>query len=147
VISLTFWASQSPTGLHLSQRQYAIDLLKRAGMTECHATTTPVDTYAKLSTTSGAPVSNPSYYRIIVGALQYLTLTRQDLSYVVQQVCLYMHALWESHLALVKHILWYIKGTLNFGLHIGVSDPCFVTTYSDADWAGCPDTRCSVLCL
>jgi hypothetical protein len=110
-------------------------------MAECHATTTPVDTRAKLSATAGALVGDPSDYRSIVGALQYLTLTRPDLSYVVQQVCLYMHAPREPHLALVKHILRYMKGTLDFGLHIGVSDPRSVTAYSDADWAGCPDTR------
>jgi hypothetical protein len=110
-------------------------------MAECHATTTPIDTRAKLSATAGAPVSDPSDYHSIVGALQYLTLTRPDLSYAVQQVCLYMHAPREPHLALVKRILRYIKGTLDFGLHIGVSDPCSVTAYSDADWAGCPDTR------
>jgi hypothetical protein len=52
-----------------------------------------------------------------------------------------MHAPREPHLALVKRILRYMKGTLDFGLHIGVSDPRSVTAYSDADWAGCPDTR------
>jgi hypothetical protein len=68
-------------------------------------------------------VTNPSNYRNIVGALQYLTLTWPDLSYVVQQVCLYMHTPREPHLALVKHILRYVKWTLDFGLHIGISDP------------------------
>jgi hypothetical protein len=60
-----------------------------------------------------------------------------------------MHAPREPHLALVKRILRYIKGTLDFGLHIGVSDPCSVTAYSDVDWAGCPDTRRSTsgLCV
>jgi hypothetical protein len=49
---------------------------------------------------------------------------------------------WEPHLALVKRILRYVKGTLDYGHHIGVSDPCSITAYSDAYWAG-PDTRCS----
>jgi hypothetical protein len=35
--------TQSFDGLHLSQRQYAMDLLQRAGMAECHPTATPVD--------------------------------------------------------------------------------------------------------
>jgi hypothetical protein len=141
LIFLGISVTRSVAGLHLSQRQYAVDLLKHAGMAECHATTTPVDTHAKLSATVGASVSDPSDYHSIVGALQYLTLTRPDLSYAVQQVCLYMHAPREPHLALVKRILWYIKGTLDFGLHIGVSDPYSVTAYSDVDWAGYPNTR------
>jgi hypothetical protein len=109
-------------------------------MAKCHATTTPVVTRTKLSTTEGAPVSNASDYQSIVGALQYLTLTRPDLSYVVQQVCIYMHASQEPHLALFKCILRYMKGTLNFELHIDIYDPCSITAYSDADWAGCCNT-------
>ena len=41
--------TRSSQGLFLSQRQYALDLLQRAGMAECHSTSTPVDTHAKLS--------------------------------------------------------------------------------------------------
>jgi hypothetical protein len=65
----------SSDGLFLSQRQYAVDLLRRAGMAECHPTATPVDTRAKLSATDGAPVADQSEYRSLAGALQYLILT------------------------------------------------------------------------
>jgi hypothetical protein len=81
-------------------------------MAECHSTSTPVDTRAKLSTTNGAPVTDPSEYRSLAGALQYLTLTRHDLAYAVQQVCLLMHDPPEPHLALIKRILRYVNGTL-----------------------------------
>jgi len=111
--------TRSLDGLFLSERQYALDLLQRAGMSECHSTTTLVDTKAKLSATDGAPVADPSEYRSLAGALQYLTLTHPNLAYVVQQVCLFMHDPREPHLALVKRILGYVKGTLSSGLHIG----------------------------
>jgi hypothetical protein len=52
---------------------------------------TPVDTQPKLSATDGAPVADATQYRSLAGALQYLTLTRPDLAYAVQQVCLFMH--------------------------------------------------------
>jgi hypothetical protein len=78
--------TRSPQGLFLSQCQYAVDLLQRAGMAECHSTSTPVDTRAKLSATDGAPIANPSQYQSLAGALQYLTLTRPELAYAVQQV-------------------------------------------------------------
>jgi hypothetical protein len=55
-------------------------------MAECHSTSTPVDTRAKLSATDGAPIANPSQYQSLAGALQYLTLTRPELAYAVQQV-------------------------------------------------------------
>jgi len=75
--------TRDSSGLFLSQRQYAADLLQRAGMSECHPTATPVDARTKLSATEGAPVADPSAYRSLAGALQYLTLTRPDLAYAV----------------------------------------------------------------
>jgi hypothetical protein len=74
-------------------------------------------------------------------ALQYLTLTRPDIVHAVQQACLYMHAPREPHLNLVKRILRYIKGTLDLSMHLSRSSTTSLTAYSDADWAGCPDTR------
>jgi hypothetical protein len=55
-----------------------------------------------------------------------------------------MHAPREPHLNLVKRILRYIKGTLDFSMRLSYSAPTSLTTYSDADWAGCLDTRRSM---
>jgi hypothetical protein len=128
-------------GLLLSQRQYAIDVLQRAGMAECHSNATRIDTQSKLSATDGELLSDATKYRSLAGALQYLTLTCPDISYAVQQICLHMHASCVPHMALVKRVLWYVRGTMNFGLHLRASSSISLTAYSDADWAGCPDTR------
>jgi hypothetical protein len=128
-------------GLFLSQRQYATDLLQRAGMSDCHSVATPVDTQAKLSGSDGDPLADATEYRSLAGALQYLTLTRPDISYAVQQICLHMHAPRAPHLALVKRVLRYVRGTLEFGLHLRASSSTSLTAYYDADWAGCPDSR------
>ena len=133
--------TRSSDGLFLSQHQYAADLLQRAGMAECHSTATPIGTHAKLSATDGTPVADATQYRSLAGALQYLTLTRPDLAYAVQQVCLFMHDPREPHLAMLKRVLRYVKGTLSTGLHIGTGSITSLTAYSDADWAGCPDSR------
>ena len=122
--------TRSSDDLFLSRRQYAVDLLQRAGMAECHSTSTPVDTRAKLSATDGAPVADATQYRSLAGALQYLTLTRPDLAYAVQQVCLFMHDPREPYLALLKRILRYVKGTLSTGLHIGAGPVSSLTAYS-----------------
>nr|XP_034594784.1 uncharacterized mitochondrial protein AtMg00810-like [Setaria viridis] len=91
----------------------------------------------------GAKLQDCSEYRSLAGALQYLTLTRPDLAYVVQQVYLSMHDPCEPHMALMKRILRYVKGMLSSGLHIGTGPVQSLIAYSDADWAGCPDSRCS----
>jgi hypothetical protein len=71
----------------------------------------------------------------------YLTLTRPNLAYAVQQVCLFMHAPTNSHFQLIKRILRYIRGTSHFGLQLHRVSAHDLVAYSDADWAGCPDTR------
>ena len=65
-------------------------------MTDCKPCSTPVDTQAKLSADLGDPVADlgdpvadPTAYRSLAGALQYLTFTRPDLTYAVQQVSPY----------------------------------------------------------
>ena len=52
-----------------------------------------------------------------------------------------MHDPRERHLAALKRILRYVRGTLDLGLHIRASSQSDLVVYSDADWAGCPDTR------
>jgi hypothetical protein len=56
-------------------------------MSDCKPCSTPVDMQAKLSEATDDPVGDPIGYRSLAGALQYLTFTRPDISYVVQQVC------------------------------------------------------------
>ncbi|WVZ54515.1 hypothetical protein U9M48_005301 [Paspalum notatum var. saurae] len=131
--------TRSPTGMVLSQRQYLLDILDRAGMSGCKPCTTLVDTQAKLSA-SGTPVADVTAYRSLVGALQYLTFTRPDITYAVQQVCLHMHDPREPHMSAVKRILRYLRGTADLGLSIGCSTTSSLTVYTDADSAGCPDT-------
>ncbi|GJX61201.1 ribonuclease H-like domain-containing protein [Tanacetum coccineum] len=111
--------TRNASGMFLSQQKYATEVLDRAGMLNCKPCRTPVDTDSKLSA-DGAPISDSTLYRSLAGALQYLTFTRPDISYAVQQVCLFMHDPREPHLSALKRIL---RGLL------------------DADWAGCPTTR------
>ncbi|GJW32826.1 ribonuclease H-like domain-containing protein [Tanacetum coccineum] len=133
-------AVRHPTGLFLSQKKYARQLLERAHMVNCNPSRTPIDTDSKLGP-DGVPVQDPTLYRSLAGGLQYLTFTRPDLSYAVQQVCLYMHDLREPHFAALKRILRYVQGTLELGLQLYASATTSLVGYTDADWAGCPSTR------
>ena len=74
-------------------------------MTDCKPCSTPVDTQAKLSADLDDPVVDPTDYRSLAGALQYITFTKPNLTYTVQQVCLHMHDPQESHLAALKRLL------------------------------------------
>jgi hypothetical protein len=87
------------------------------------------------------PVADPTDYRSIAGALKYLIFTRPDITYAIQQVCLHMHDPREPHLTVMKRILRYLRGTLDFGLLLRRPSTTELRVYTDADWAGCPDTR------
>jgi hypothetical protein len=112
---------RTPRGFFLSQAQYADEILQRAGMTNCTAVSTPMDTNSKVAADAGSPVADPSEYRSLTGALQYLTMTRPDLAYAVQQICLHMHDPRDGHLAIVKRILRYVRGTASSGLLLATS--------------------------
>lgn len=80
-------------GLLLSQHRYMQDILKRVGMVDCKLLATP----ARLIDSLTEPYANPTQYRSLVGVLQYLTVTRPDLSYVVNKLCQFMHAPTMAH--------------------------------------------------
>ncbi|GJZ84773.1 ribonuclease H-like domain-containing protein [Tanacetum coccineum] len=62
---------------------------------------------------------------------------------LVQQICLHMHDPREPHLAALKCILRYVRGTLDFGLHLYASATTSLVGYTNVDWAGFPSTRMS----
>ncbi|GJU56584.1 ribonuclease H-like domain-containing protein [Tanacetum coccineum] len=129
-------AQRTASGMFLSQSKFVVEILERANMQKCNPCKTPVDTESKLGP-DGEPVSDPSLYRSLAGALQYLTFTRRDISYVVQQVSLYMHDPRDPHFTALKRILRYVRGTIDHGLQLHVSSTTQLTEYTDADWAGC----------
>ncbi|GJT43257.1 ribonuclease H-like domain-containing protein [Tanacetum coccineum] len=137
---LGIYAQRSASGLFLSQSKFAEEILERAHMQNYNPCQTPVDTESNLGS-DGDPVSDPTLYRSLPGALQYFTFTRPDLSYAVQQVCLYMHDPRDPHLTVLKRILCYVRGTLDYGLQLHVSSTTQLSAYTDADWVGCLITR------
>ncbi|GKA97649.1 ribonuclease H-like domain-containing protein, partial [Tanacetum coccineum] len=76
---------RNSSGLFLSQKKYAIEILERAHMVNCNSSRTPVDTESKLGDT-GDIFPDPTLYRSLAGSLQYLTFTRPYISYAVQQL-------------------------------------------------------------
>jgi len=130
-------------GIILSQGKYAGDLLKRTGMQSCKPIDTPMAASEKLSLHEGTPLSmgDATRYRSVVGALQYLTLTRPDISFAVNKVCQYLHSPTSTHWTAVKRILRYIRSSMSLGLRITKSSSRLVSGFTDADWAGCVDDR------
>ncbi|WKA11644.1 hypothetical protein VitviT2T_029123 [Vitis vinifera] len=132
--------SRSSEGFFLSQRKYALDLLQETGMSGCQPVNTPIEEGLKLCVEPNQ-VSTATHYRSLVGALQYITLTRPEISFVVNRACQYMAHPTTSHLQAAKRILRYLKGTATHGLSIHASPSWSLQGYTDADWASCPDDK------
>lgn len=98
----------------------------------------------KLTAADQVDVENPSLYQSIVGSLQYLSVTRPDIAYVVNKVCQFMHAPKEFHWQAMKRILMYLRGTDHYGLTLSRSSNLRLTAFCDVDWGLDVDDRRSI---
>lgn len=112
-----------------------IEIHKHADMADCKALL-----HAGCSSISSGRRTKSTEFHNLADALQYITFTRPDISYALQQVCLHMHDPWEPHLATLKRIPCYARSTLHMGLFLCLSPHFGLVVHSDADWASCPDT-------
>ena len=92
-------------GLTLCQSKYASDVLHRFNMENSKPTKTPCCPHVRLTLFDGSVLRDPSEYRSMVGALQYLTFTRPDLAFSVHQLCQFMNTPTSSHLEAAKRVL------------------------------------------
>jgi histone deacetylase 1/2 len=127
--------------MHLSQTKYTSDLLHRTTMFNTKAAKTPGAIGQNLSKFDGAPMEEVTQYCSIVGALQYLTITRPDIAFAVNKACQFMQQPTTAHWLSVKRILRYLKGTLHDGLLLCPSPHLTVEGFTDADWGAQPDDR------
>ncbi|RVX16767.1 Retrovirus-related Pol polyprotein from transposon RE1 [Vitis vinifera] len=134
----------SPSGISLNQHKYASDLVATAGLQGATSVDTPMELNVKLRKKEGNLLADPSLYRKLVGSLVYLTITRPDISFAVQQVSQFLQTPRHLHLAAVRRIIRYVQGTSTRGLFFPTGNSTRLTAYSDADWAGCADTRRSI---
>ncbi len=127
---------QSPKGIWLLQRQYALNKLSEYGMTGCKPISIPLEQNVKLNADEGNLVEDITMYKRIVGSLIYMTITRPDLSYVVEVVSQFMQTPRKPHLDAVRHILRYIKHTLQCGIFYETKSQLQIHGYMDANWVG-----------
>ncbi|GJU47921.1 retrovirus-related pol polyprotein from transposon TNT 1-94 [Tanacetum coccineum] len=133
--------SQSPRGIFLNQSKYASEIIKKYGLLTSDSVDTPMVEKNKLDEDlQGTPV-DATLYRGMIGSLMYLTSSRPDLIYAVCLCARYQAKPTEKHLNAVKRIFRYLKGTINMGLWYSKDTGMSLTAYSDADHAGCQDTR------
>nr|GEX34398.1 hypothetical protein [Tanacetum cinerariifolium] len=96
--------------------------------------------FSKDADLSGTPVDQTKY-RSMVGALMYLTASRQDIMHATCYCACYQAKPTEKHLTAVKRIFWYLKDTIHMGLWYPKDIGFELTAFSDSDHAGCLDSH------
>ena len=120
-------------GLHLSQTKYICDILSKANMLGSKSCTTPISVSEKLKKDLGSPFENPSLYRSIIDSLQYVTLTRPEITFIVSKLSQFLATPTVLHWQACKRLLRYLQGTAHFGLQFHHSGSLSLTVYSDAN--------------
>ncbi|XP_019433075.1 PREDICTED: uncharacterized protein LOC109339972 [Lupinus angustifolius] len=136
--------ARSKQGITLCQRKYALDLLSDSSFLSSKPMHTPMTKHPHLHQEDSPPYNNLVLYRQLVGRLLYLTNTRPDLSFAIQQLSQFMTAPTTNHYKAMTRVLRYIKGTHGQGLLLLKTSSIHIKGYNDSDWATCPDTRKSI---
>ncbi|GJY77545.1 retrovirus-related pol polyprotein from transposon TNT 1-94 [Tanacetum coccineum] len=133
--------SQSPRGIFINQSKYALESLKKYGFESCDPVDTPMVEKSKLDEDKEGKAVDPSHYRGMIDTLLYLTASRPDLQFAICMCARYQARPTKKHLNAVKRIFQYLKGTIHRGLWYLKDSSFALTTFADADHAGCQDTR------
>ena len=107
---------QSADGILLGQGKYAVEILKRFGMMEYKTMATPMASNLKLLSDASSEVVDAMMYCQMIGSMMYLTNTRPDICFAVNNLSQFLTDLRHVHLIAAKHILRNLRGTIDYGL-------------------------------
>ena len=130
-------------GLFLSKHKYVRKLLAKTSMSGAKDVSTPLSTTQSLQLIDGTAAVDSSEFRRILGSLQYLSLTRPDISFTVNKLSQFMHKLTSTHWTATKRLIHYLKQTIFHGIQLTKAGTPVLRTYTDADWAENIDDRTS----
>ncbi|WVZ17541.1 hypothetical protein V8G54_010523 [Vigna mungo] len=131
--------------LGLDQRKYTLDLVTEAGMLNCAPMPTPMAHSSRL-TSEGDLLNDEdaSSYRRLIGRLIYLTNTRPDITFSVNNLNQFVSVPTTIHQQAANRILRYLKGSPGNDIFLQTNSIHQLKAYSDSDWATCPESRKSI---
>ncbi|WVY89158.1 hypothetical protein V8G54_034672 [Vigna mungo] len=130
---------ETASGSFLHQQRFINEVLKRFNMIECNSTTIPVIANLKLTNQSEEENVDASLYKQIIRSLRYICNSRPDINYGVGLLSRFMNEPKQSHMSVAKHVLRYLKGTIDYGLLFAKATTKLESTlevWSDSNWSG-----------
>ena len=119
-------------------------MLSDSGFIGFKPVSTPSDPAIKLHNDSSTPFSDVPAYRRLIGRLIYLNNTRPDITFITQQLSQFLSNPTVTHHNAALRTLRYLKGCLGKGLFFPKHSSMHIQGFTDADWAGCLDSRRSI---
>jgi len=136
--------AHSSKGISLCQRKYCLDLLTDTNHLASKFVSTPSEPSCKLHQDNSAPYNDVPSYRRLIGRLIYLTNTKLDITFATQKLSQFLSSPTEKHFTSATRILRYLKKCPGQGLFFPKASSLCLSGFSDADWAGCIDSRRSI---
>lgn len=141
---LGFKVARSDKGINICQRKYMLDLLSEIGFLGSKPAATPLVSSVKLSKSDGSPAVDNTTYRQLLVKLLYLTHTRLDITFAVQQLLQFLEALTGCHMQAAHRVLQYLKNAPGQGLFYPGQNSLQLKGFSDSYWGTCADSRKSI---
>jgi len=120
-------------GIIISQRKFVLDLLKEYDCLHCSPLSSPLDPTVKLRAHEGPALNDSTYYRKLIGKLNFLSNTRLDIAFSVQHLSQFMQDLREPHLQAAFHLLRYMKSDPTLGLFLSKDADFTIKRYYYSD--------------
>ena len=127
----------------VDQTRYIETVLEQFNVSDCRPVATPGEVNLKLVKSNGEQkLVDPKVYRSLVGSLLFIgKQTRPDILQIVNQLSRFLDRPDESHWKAAKHVLRYLKGTIDLRLTFSKNSSFEIVGDSDADWSGDLDDR------
>jgi hypothetical protein len=138
-LGLEVW--QSPERIFLNQGKYVVEILKRFDMLDCKSMNTPMEVKLKLLVDTSLELIDATLYRQIIGSLMYLTNTMPNIYFSVNTLSQFLVEPRHVHLVVAKHVMRYLKGTLDCGLNYDGDHDSTLSGYIDSNWVGSVSNR------
>ena len=122
--------------ISVRQGKYTVDILKRFGMMKCKVMNTPMALNLKLLSDASLELVDAMMYHQIIGSLMYLMNTRPYICFFVNTLSQFLVDQRHVHMIYTKHILRYLKGTVDYRLKYEANQKINLEGYVDLDWEG-----------